>query len=151
MIVPNFAFRPNLVADDLRRLQDPCVIFEYIHVDSDGEPAYIYTVGGWLDGKRIPDGATVGNETILVHAKTRDEADYLAGLGLQDTISALVAEEKLYQEANASLARLSSVGAIERANQATKPDSDKSDAFVEDVKAIRPLIGDDVILTTQVH
>ena len=31
--------------------------------------------------------------------------------------------------------------------QAAKPDADKSDAFVADQAAIRPLIGDDIVLT----
>jgi hypothetical protein len=145
-VTPNFLHRRRLVAEDLRRLEDPCVIFEHKGVDSDGEPFYLYTVGGWLDGVRLPEGATVGGEVILVHGRSKEEADQIAALGLHDTILGLDQEEDYYQEANAALARLSSISPIERINQATKPDSDKSDAFVEDVAKVRPLVGDDVIL-----
>ena len=36
---------------------------------------------------------------------------------------------------------------LERLDLATKPDSDRSEAFEADTAAIRPLIGDDVMLT----
>lgn len=145
-LLPNFLLRQRLVAEDLRRLQEPCVIFEGEHTDEDGAVAYLYTVGGWLDGARLTEGCTVGGEVILIHAHDRAEADEIARFGLHDTILALDGEEAQYQEANAALARLSSVSPIERIDQATKPDSDRSDRFAADVAAVRPLIGDDVIL-----
>jgi len=146
-VAPTFHHRQQLVADDLRRLVEPCVIFEHKGTDSDGVDFYIYTVAGWLDGAFLSDGCTVKGEVIVVHASNREEADLIAGLGLEDTINALNAEETMYQEANAALARLSSIGATERIDLATRPDSDKSDAFERDQAAIRPLIGDDLILT----
>lgn len=146
-MVPDFAHRPRLVAEDLRRLENPVVLFEHKGQDSDGVDFYLYTVGGWLDGQRIPDGATVGGEVILIHARDRAEADALASMGLLDTISALDAEESMYQEAHAAMARLKSIGRMERLEQTLKPDSDKSDAFIDDISKVRPLAGDDVILT----
>lgn len=142
---PNFLLRPRLVAEDLRRLDEPCVILEHIDRDPEGD-TYFYTVGGWLDGRRLPEGHTVGGEVIKVLARDRDEADEIARYGLHDTILSLDSEEAHYQEAHAALARLSSVSPLERIDQASKPDSDKSDAFIEDVQKVRPLIGDDVIL-----
>lgn len=147
-VMPNFGHRRSLVADDLRRLQDPVVLFEHQGTDSDGVDFYLYTVAGYLDGARLPDGCTVAGEVMLIHADSRQDADALASLGLMDTINALDAEEGMYQEAAAALARLSTVGAVDRIDLATKPASDLSDAFVADRAAIRPLIGDDVILTT---
>lgn len=144
---PAFHLRQKLVADDLKRLQDPCVLFEHAWRDSDGAKCWAYTVGGWLDGARLADGCTVAGEVILVHARDRREADYLASLGLQDTIDALHRETEMYAAAIAAQYRLAAVGAIERMNLATKPDSDKSDAFEADTAAIRPLIGDDIVLT----
>lgn len=144
---PAFHHRQSLVADDLRRLQDPCVLFEHAWRDSDGVKCWAYTVGGWLDGHRLADGCTVAGEVMVVHANNRPEADYLAGIGLQDTIDALNREEELYIDARAAQFRLASIGAAERIEIATKPDADKSEAFIEDVKKIRPLIGDDVVLT----
>jgi hypothetical protein len=145
-VAPSFAFRRSLVAEDLRRLSEPCVIFEGTHTDSDGVTAYLYTVGGWLDGQPLADGCTVSGEVMLIHAGSRDEADYIARMGLHDTILALDSEEERYQEASAALARLSSVGRFELIDQATKPAADTSDAFVRDTEAIRPLIGDDIVL-----
>ena len=144
---PNFAFRRNLVADDLRRLQEPCVIFEHLGTDSDGQDFYLYTVGGWLDGTRLADGCTVGGEVMVIHADNKADADAMASMGLHDTILALDGEEAQYQEASAALARLSTVGAVERIDLANRQGGDKSDAFEADTAAIRPLIGDDVILT----
>lgn len=150
-VAPSFHLRRRLVAEDLRRLDEPCVVFEYRSLDSDGQPFYVYTVGGLLDGQKIGDfqgGCTVAGEVIVIHAKSRDDADAMAALGLGDTINALDEEEALYIEAHAAQARLASVGPIERIDQATKPLSDMSDRFVSDVEKIRPLVGDDVILTT---
>jgi len=144
---PTFHHRQQLVTDDLMRLQQPCVIFEHHGTDSDGVDFYVYTVGGWLDGVPLQDGCTVKGEVILIHASSRDEADMIASLGLEDTINALHGEAKAYIDAHAALARLQSVSPVERLDLATKKASDKSDAFEADSAAIRPLIGDDLILT----
>lgn len=146
-VFPSFHDRLQLVADDLRRLQDPCVILEHAWRDSDGEKCWAYTVGGWLDGHRLADGCTVKGELMVVHASNRPEADYLAGLGLQDTIEALHREEELYIGARAAQYRLASIGAVDRIDLATRPASDQSEAFVEDVAKLRPLVGDDLVLT----
>lgn len=149
-VVPSFHLRRKLVADDLRRLQEPAVIFEYASADSDGHPFFAYTVAGWLDGKNvatIEGGCTVGGEVILINASTRAEADDMAALGLDDTINALHTEAANYQKAIEAQARLSTVGALERMRLAQAAPADKSDQFVQDADAIRPLIGDDIVLT----
>lgn len=146
-LAPNFAFRRNLVADDLRRLHEPCVIFEHQSTDSDGIDAYWYTVGGILDGEVLPDGCTVAGEVALVHADSRADADAIAVLGLHDTIIALDGEAAMYIDAHAALARLQSVGAQTRIELAMKPASERSDQLMADQAAIRPLIGDDIVLT----
>lgn len=148
--VPNFAYRQDLKAEDLRRLQEPACIFEAEHTDSDGVVAYIYTVAGWLDGRNVATlqgGCTVAGETMLIHADSREHADLLAGLGLQDTIDALNAEEARYIDAHAALARLHQINDVRRLEVAAKPDSDKSDDFEQDMAKVRPLVGDDIILT----
>jgi hypothetical protein len=83
---------------------------------------------------------------ILVHANSRENADAIACAGLEDTIRALDQEESLYIEAHAAQARLATVGVIDRMTLALKPNSEKSDAFVDDVNKLRPLIGDDIVL-----
>lgn len=146
-VIPDFAARRQLHAQDLRRLQEPAVIFEHHGIDSDGAHFFIYTVAGWLDGLNvatIQGGATVGGDVIVIHADDRASADDMAGMGLQDTINALNNEEAAMLDALAAKARLESVGAIDRMDLAIRPD--KPDAFVEDVNKIRPLIGDDIIL-----
>lgn len=147
-VAPDFSHRQRLVADDLKRLSDPCVLFEHAGRDDDGAPFYVYTVGGWLDGHRLADGCTVAGEVMVISARDREEADYLAGMGLQDTIESLRGEEAQYQEANAALARLASVGHAGRMEAAMKPDGEKNPEFIADADAIRPLIGDDLILST---
>lgn len=144
---PAFHQRQSLVADDLLRLQEPCVLFEHAWRDSDGVKCWAYTIGGWLDGHLLTDGCTVAGEVILVHARDRKEADYLASLGLQDTIDALHGEQEAVAAANAALVRMAAVGALDRIDIATKQGGDKSDAFEKDLEAIRPLIGDDIVLT----
>lgn len=148
-VAPSFGFRRSIHADDLKRLQDPAVIFEHEGTDSDGARFYLYTVAGWLDGQNIAThegGATVGGDVIVIHADDRASADAMAGLGLQDTIDGLMRESDAIVDAAVALERLRSVGPIERINQATKPDSDKSDAFVEDATKARRLVGDDIVL-----
>jgi len=147
---PNYLLRQKLVAEDLRKLQEPCVIFEHEWTDTDGERCFAYTVGGWLNGRPvggIEGGATVGGEVIVIHATNRQEADYIASLGLQDTIRSLDGEEAAYIEANAALARLGSVGAVRRLELSTAKPADMSDEFVKDQAQITKLRGDDIVLT----
>lgn len=148
-IVPNLAVRRSLTIEELKRLQEPAAIFEYEGRDSDGVPFYAYTVAGWLDGANvatIQGGCTVGGDAMVIHADSRAHADWLAADGLGTTLTALDGEDAAYIDAQAALARLATVGSVERLNLAIKPNADKSNAFVDDVNAIRPLIGDDIIL-----
>lgn len=148
---PNFLLWPKIQADDLRRVQDPCVILEHEWTDSDGERCFAFTVGGWLDGKPLGNGAgsgvTLGGDVAIVHARDREEAKAVASFGLLDTIAALRGEEQAYQEAHAALARLQSVNAQRRIDLAAAPAADKSDEFEADAEAIRRLRGDDIVLT----
>lgn len=146
-VVPAFHLRRSITAQELRRLQEPAVIFECQRQDSDGVPFYVYTVAGWLDGQNIATmqgGATIGGDTILVHADSRDQADAIAGLGLQDTIDALNREEEAHLDALAAQARLASVNPIRRLELATA--TEKNPEFVADSEAIRKLRGDDIVL-----
>lgn len=122
------------------------MLFEHHGTDADGVDYWIYTVGGYLDGARLADGCTVSGEVILVNADTRGEADFLASMGLADTITALDGEAAAYIDAQAALARMQSVGAVEVLSQAMKPASDKSDAFMADAEKIDRLKGDDIVL-----
>jgi hypothetical protein len=146
---PAFHLRRSIHAQDLRRLQEPAVIFEGERTDSDGARFYMYTVAGWLDGENVATmqgGATVGGDVILIAADTRDSADLMAGMGLQDTIDALNREEEATLDALAAKARLESVNPIRRMDLATAPDSEKNPEFVADSLAIRKLRGDDIVL-----
>lgn len=147
-VAPTFHLRQRLVASDLLRLDEPCVLFEHFGHDADGAPFYLYTVAGVLDGNRLEDGCTVGGEVILINADTRAEADAMAAMGLQDTIDALQREDDQMLDAAAALGRLGSVGHQGRMEAAMKPASDLSEAFVRDQALIRPLIGDDIVMTT---
>lgn len=144
---PAFHLRRSIHAQDLRRLQEPAVIFEGERTDSDGTKFYLYTVAGWLDGQNIATlqgGATVGGDVIVIHADTRDAADLMAGLGLQDSIDALNREEEAHLDALAAKARLESVNPIRRMDLATA--TEKNPDFVADQLAIRRLRGDDIVL-----
>jgi hypothetical protein len=146
--VPAFHLRRSITAQDLRRLQEPAVIFEGERTDSDGATFFTYTVAGWLDGQNIATmqgGATVGGDVIVINADTRDNADLMAGMGLQDTIDALNREEEATLDALAAQARLASVSPIRRLDLATAetPNAD----FVADTAAIRRLRGDDILLS----
>lgn len=146
-VAPDFSQRRQIHAQDLLRLQEPAVIFEHHGIDSDDAHYFVYTVAGWLDGENIATiqgGATIGGDVIVIHADKREDADLMAGLGLQDTINAIQHEDEAMLDALAAKARLDSVGAIDRMDMATR--KDKSDAYVEDINKIRPLIGDDIIL-----
>lgn len=150
-VLPAFHLRRNIVAEDLRHLQEPAVIFEAEREDSDGARHFIYTVAGFLNGENVftpfQGGATVGGEVIVINADTREEADAIASLGLQETIDALNREEEAYIDAVAAQARLDSVGAIRRLDLATAQGGEKSPEFVADSEAIRKLRGDDIVLT----
>jgi hypothetical protein len=146
-VAPAFHLRRSIHAQDLRRLQEPAVIFEGERTDSDGARFYMYTVAGWLDGENVATmqgGATVGGDVILIAADTRDSADLMAGMGLQDTIDALNREEEATLDALAAKARLESVNPIRRMDLATA--SEKNPEFVADSLAIRKLRGDDIVL-----
>lgn len=146
-VAPAFHTRRSITAEELRRLQEPAVIFEGNRRDSDGELMWLYTVAGWLDGANVATmqgGCTVGGEVILIHARDRTEADMIAGLGLQDTIDALNSEQERHIDALAAQARLSTVSPIRRLELATA--REKNAEFVADAEAIRPLRGDDIVL-----
>jgi hypothetical protein len=84
--------RQDLTTAELARIEEPCVVFERYALDSDKVMHWIYTVGGFLDGKRVGSakgGALVGGQAIIVHASTRQDADMMAGLGLETTIESL--------------------------------------------------------------
>lgn len=150
-LVPSFAFRRALTPEELVRLDEPVAIYEGEHVDTDGETAYVYTVAGWLGGHNVATeqgGCTVGGEAMIVHGISRAHADVLVGYGLQDTIEALKREQDRFLDAQAALARLQTIGRLELVDQAMKPAADKSDAFVNDIDKVRPLVGDDIVLAT---
>lgn len=94
LMVPDFSDRRVLSLDELAQLDEPAVIFEHFHVDSDGQHAYVYTVAGFLDGVNVAvnqrgefvGGAVVGGDVIVIHAPDRASADDMAGQGLMDTI-----------------------------------------------------------------
>lgn len=146
---PDFSSRESITPDQLRHVDSPCVIFEALWLDDDGEKCWAYTVGGMLDGKPLGlmGGVLVGEQAIIVHAETRELADAIASDGLLTTLSALDDEENDFIEANAALARLAAVGPTRRVELATAKPADKSDEFEADTAAIRKLRGDDVMLS----
>lgn len=146
-VAPNFLLNPRIEAGDLKRLTNPRVFPEHHGFDADGVPFYAYTVGGWLDGQPV-SRCTVGGDVILINADDQVTADYMAILGLEDTINAMNAEDTRVLDALAAQARLKTVGAIERLELATKPDSEKSDQFEEDIAKLNVLRGDDIILAS---
>lgn len=148
-IAPDFATRRSITAEELRHLQEPAVIFEHHGVDSDGAEFYVYTVAGWINGQNIATlqgGATIGGDVIVIHADSREMADAIAGLGLQDTIDELNREDERLIDAIAARERLASVGALDRLELAIR--NDKSERFEEDSAKARVLGGDDIILTS---
>lgn len=153
-VAPAWHLRRSLTPDDLRRLDEPAVIFEHQHIDSDGERAWCYTVAGWLDGVNVATrqgGCTVGGEVIVIHAETREQADDIACRGLGDTIEALDKEQERYFAAVVALASLESIGGARRMELATKPEAEKSPEFEHDLAKVRTLVGDDIILTAGLH
>jgi hypothetical protein len=148
-VTPAYHLRRSITAEELKRLQEPAVIFEQERRDDDGELFFTYTVAGWLDGVNVATmqgGATVGGEVILIHASDRESADLMAGMGLQDTIDELNREQERHLDALAAQARLETVNPVRRLELATAPDSEKSPEFVEDSMRIRELRGDDIVL-----
>jgi hypothetical protein len=102
---------PVIELVDLLRLDDPSAIFTGEHVDPDGVLSYLYTVGGWIDGRSVvePDhltrsvrGALIGGDVILVQAENRAAADALAIDGLLHTIK-LIRDEATRQAIDHSL------------------------------------------------
>ncbi len=151
-VLPEFGHRRKLTPEELRRLQEPAVIFEGEHIDDDGFRVFIYTVAGWLDGVNVAThegGCTVGGDVILIEADSREMADDIAGRGLADTLSALDGEEQREADALEALARLETVNALRRHDLSTQ--AEKSPEFEADMAEIRPLVGDDIILTTGLH
>jgi len=150
-VVPNLTLRRSITADELKRLEEPAVIREYHGFDSDGESYFVFTIAGFLDGQNIATmlgGCTVGGDAIVIHAETQVTADYMATLGLEDTINALNTEDEKIIDALAAQARLKTVGAVERLTLATKPDSEKSDQFEADTAKLVTLRGDDIVLAS---
>lgn len=97
MFYPSLSERSSIGVEQLAELDEPCVIFEGEHRDSDGVIAYVYTVGGFLAGAPVGGqfGALVGGEAILVHAHSRADADGMASEGLAATIAALIDERRI--------------------------------------------------------
>lgn len=98
----DLGLNPTIEVEHLLYIENPVVIFEGNHVDEDGELAYVYTVGGTIDGHDItmPDhvqrkvrGCLVGGDAIIVHARSRQEADDMAYEGMMTTIKAVFAEQ----------------------------------------------------------
>lgn len=148
-VAPDFIARRQITAQDLRRLDEPAVIFEYHGIDSDEAHFYVYTIAGYLDGENIATiqgGATVGGDVIVIHADNRESADALACLGLEETINAMDAEEDKHLDALAAQARLASVSPMERLEQSMK--AEKNPDFVDDIDKVRTLVGDDIVLAT---
>lgn len=144
---PDLGLRRQITAQDLRRLQEPAVIREGSFRDDDGAPFFVFTVVGFLDGENVASmngGVTVGGDAIVIHADSQDEADAIAGQGLQDTIDALNAEEGVMLDRLAAKARLESVGPLRRLELATA--TEKNPEFVADAAAIEPLRGDDLLM-----
>lgn len=94
----NFECHPDLSLTDLIRITDLDVICEAERKDADGAKFYIYTVAGRLDGQpcvavdhinKCVHGCLVEGDAIIVHGKTRAEADWIALNGVRDTIDML--------------------------------------------------------------
>ncbi|MCC6530939.1 MAG: hypothetical protein IT531_00180 [Burkholderiales bacterium] len=109
---PRLEQRLSIEIEDFARLDGPCVIYEGEHRDSDGAIAYVYTVGGMLDGAPVGGayGVLVGGDAIIVHAETRGAADAMASDGLLATIEALAQERRLGRAGKGGV--LASVDAI---------------------------------------
>lgn len=100
LLGPNWHFEchPDLTLEQLIDLNDVIVIAEAERKDSDGVPFYIFTVGGTIHGQPVVavdhinkcvHGCTVEGDVIVVHAKSRAEAEWIATNGVEDTITML--------------------------------------------------------------
>ena len=147
-IVPSFANRRSINAQDLPRISDLCAVFEFEGLDEEGKRYYVYTVGGMLDGKMLGNqlgGVNVGQQQIFIHnAISREHANFLAWEGLQTSTNAQAQADREHDAQLQAQARLASIGALERMRLAQSPE--KNEQFVKDADAIRPLIGDDILL-----
>lgn len=149
-VAPSFLHHADIKAADLARISDPCVVLEHEGVDSDGARFYCFTVGGWLDGKPLGNeygGCSVGGDVIVISGVDREEAKWMASMGLQDSINALRGEQERYIDAQAALARLNSVTPEVRIDKAIAAPADRSDEFERDTALIRKLRGDDITLS----
>lgn len=99
----NFECHPDLSLDDLISLTDVAVVCEAERKDADGERFFVYTVAGRLNGqpcvamdhmRKVVHGCLVEGDAIVVHGKTKAEADWIAMNGLLDTIAMLAAKKE---------------------------------------------------------
>lgn len=79
---------PSITLKQLLQVEDVCVVFQGILFDSDDEVCYHYLVGGVLEGAPL-EPSTVEGDVMIVHGRSRDEADTIAGCALEDTIGML--------------------------------------------------------------
>ena len=146
-LAPVFHHRKSLTAAELQRLDEACVIMEHSGLDTDFAPYWVYTIGGVLDGRPLPEGCTTAGDVIIISGvASREEADDMASQGLLATQEALDEELRRYVEGQNALTRLNSVSPSERMAAALKPAEQKNEDFAADMAAIRPLIGDDILL-----
>lgn len=94
----SFEGHPSIEMEDLVRVQDLKVICEGEFTSVDKEKFFVYTIAGLLDGNPIElldhvnktiIGCTVADDVIIIHAKDRKEADWMAANGLEDTIKGI--------------------------------------------------------------
>lgn len=78
-------------------VQDPVVLFEGEHIDSDGEITYVFTMGGKINGidiaradheARTVHGALLGGDAMMIHAANLWEAKEIATGALETTLLA---------------------------------------------------------------
>jgi hypothetical protein len=89
---------PDITMEQLAGMEEVDTLCEGEFSDSDGVTYWVYTVVGRLNGemigaidhvRRSVHGALVGGDAIIIHARDRKEADWLAAVGLMDTIDAI--------------------------------------------------------------
>ena len=146
-VLPIFDHLPSSSLEDLIELQEPGCILEYEGHDDDGVAFFVFSIGGFLGGEMIHP-SMLGGQVIIITADDRYQATEIAVAGLETTINAELDKKSQEKSSLDALARLSSIGKLDRLEQAQKPDAEKSTDFVADVDAIRPLIGDDIVLTS---
>lgn len=136
-IVPDLRQRRELSLDELARLDEPAVIFEYSIPRDDAPTQWVYTVAGWLGGVNVATrqgGCTVGGDSIAVFAETREAADAEACGGLDRTISLIKEEARIQAQGALARARMSAVGGMERLDQILRGDNPE---FKRDVELLR--------------